>query len=215
MIALHGYWRSGASWRVRIALGLKGLAYALVAHDLRNQAQHDPAYRALAPHGLVPALETGDGVIIQSLAILEWLEERYPSAPLLPADPAGRAAVRAMAGVICCDTHPLHNLRVLQALRRDLGASEAQVSAWIARWIGEGLEAFDALVARQEGAFCHGDAPGMADCCLVPQLYAARRFGVDCTPWPRLLAIEARCLELPAFASADPALQPDADKLAP
>lgn len=213
-LTLHGYWRSGAAWRVRIALALKGLAHASVAHDLRTGAQRDAAYRACNPQGLVPALDVGaeDGLpLTQSLAIIEWLEETHPEPALLPADAPGRARVRAMAQVIACDVHPLGNLRVLTALRGDLGASEAQVAAWLARWMGDGLAALETMVTRWGGRFAFGDVPGLADCCLVPQLYAARRFGVPLDACPRLVAIDRACAALPAFAAAHPLAQADAD----
>ena len=207
---LHGYWRSTASYRVRIALGLKGLAYHQQAHDLRQGAQRSDAYRALNAQGLVPALEIDGAVLTQSLAILEWLDEVHPAPPLLPATPGERATVRAMADLIACDIHPLNNLRVLNALRGDLAASDAQVQAWVARWIGEGFGALEALVERHGGAFAFGDAPSLADCCLVPQIYSAERFAVDLTPFPRLIAASERARALPSFAAAHPALQPDA-----
>ena len=209
-LVLHTYWRSGAAWRVRIALALKGIAAAQVPHDLRLGEQALPAYRAIQPQGLVPALDTGAGVLTQSLAILEWLEEVYPDPPLLPADPVRRAQVRAIAQTIACDIHPLHNLRVLQALRQSFGADEAQVERWIARWIGDGLAALEPRVAAHGGPFAFGDAPTLAECCLVPQIYAARRFSVDLAPFPRLVAIDARCADLPAFQAAHPDCQADA-----
>jgi len=210
-LRLHGYWRSTAAYRVRIGLNLKGLAYEQAAHDLRTGAQRDPGYLALAPQGLVPALETPTGVFTQSLAILEWLEERFPQPPLLPADPDRRAVVRAMAELVACDIHPLNNLRVLNALRAELGADQAQVDAWIARWIADGFEALEQLIAQHGGAFAYGDAPTLADCCLVPQVYSAERFKVDLGPFPRLRAAAARAGELEAVAAAHPARQPDAD----
>lgn len=208
---LHGYWRSGAAYRVRIALGLKGIAYRQVTHDLRTGAQKDPAYRRLAPQGLVPAIEADGMTLTQSPAILEWIEERWPAPPLLPEDREGRAAVRAMAAVIGCDVHPLGNLRVLQKLRSDFGASEGQVNGWIAHWIAEGFAALEVLVGRHGNGFCHGDRPGLADCYLVPQLYSAERFSVDLTPYPKLQAIGARMARLPAVAAAHPARQPDGE----
>jgi maleylpyruvate isomerase len=210
-LTLHGYWRSSASYRVRIALALKGVDYAQVTHDLRSGAQRAPDYRALAPQGLVPALVDGDSVLTQSGAILEWIEARWAQPALLPADPGDAAIVRAMAGIIACDIHPLGNLRVLQALRQDFGADEDQVRAWIARWTGEGLAALETLVARHGGTHAFGDAPSFADCHIVPQLYNARRFGVDLTPFPRLCAVDAAACALPAFAAAHPDRQPDAD----
>ncbi len=201
-LTLHGYWRSGAAWRVRIGLAHKGLDYASVPHDLRLSEQTSPDYRTVNPQALVPALDTGAGVLTQSLAILEWLEEVCPEPALLPADPLARAQARAFAQTIACDMHPLHNLRVLQALRRDLVADDAQVQVWIARWIGAGFSALEQQVARHGGLFAFGDAPTIADCCLVPQVYSARRFGVDLVAFPRLVAIDARCAALPAFQRA-------------
>ena len=160
MIRLHDYWRSGAAYRVRIALHLKGIAYDIAAHDLRCGDQRAPDYLAVNPQGLVPALDTGTATLTQSLAILEWLDERYPAVPLLPADAESRAIVRGMAQIVCCDIHPLNNLRVLTALRRDLGASEEQVEAWIGRWIGEGFAALEVLIARHGGAYAFGDQSG-------------------------------------------------------
>ena len=211
MITLHGYWRSTASYRVRIALGLKGLEYAQVTHDLRAGAQREADYLALSAQGLVPALDTDGTVLTQSLAIIEFLDEQWPARPLLPADPTGRATVRAMAQVVACDIHPLNNLRVLTALRQDLGANDAAVSRWIARWISEGFAALETLIARHGGRFAYGDTPGLADCCLVPQLYAAERFEVDVSRFPRLLAAAASARELDAVRQTAPALQPDAD----
>jgi maleylpyruvate isomerase len=208
-LVLHGYWRSGAAYRTRIALNLKGLAYDQSPVDLRTGLQRSEAFRALNPQGLVPALEADGAVITQSPAILEWLEEVYPDPPLLPADPLDRARVRAMAAVVCCDIHPLNNLRVLTSLRQDLGADEAAVSAWIARWIGQGFEALEAMVGDQ--GWCFGAGPTLADCCLIPQVFGAERFSVDLTPYPRLRAIAANAAGHPAFAAAHPSRQPDAD----
>ncbi len=208
---LHNYWRSGAAYRTRIALELKGLAYDYRAVDLRAGAHKDAAYRALDPQGMVPALEVDGHVLIQSPAILEWLEERYPEPPLLPADIFDRAEVRAMAAIVVCDIHPLNNLRVLKSIKHDLGADDAASAAWSARWIGAGFEALEAMIERRGGHWCFGDAPTFADCCLVPQIYSARRFEVDLAPYPRILAIEARAAEHPAFEAAHPGRQPDAD----
>jgi maleylacetoacetate isomerase len=210
-MTLHGYWRSSASYRVRLAANLKGLAYDQVSYDLRRGEQRMPALRRIAPLGLVPALEVDGGNLTQSLAILEWLEETHPYPPLLPAGPMERAAVRTMASTIACDIHPLNNLRVLQALRQELGASEQAVQEWIAHWIREGFAALEAMVRTHGRGFCFGDTPTMADCCLVPQIYNAHRFHVDLTDFPELLAVDARCGEIDAFARAAPERQPDAD----
>lgn len=208
---LHGYWRSGTSYRTRIALNLKRVEYRQAALDLRTGAQKSDAYLRLNPQGLVPALETGDGLVLtQSPAILEWLEETHPEPPLLPRDAAGRAQVRAMAAVIGCDIHPLNNLRVLKALR-GLGADQAGVDAWAGQWIIDGFTALEALVVRHGEGWCFGGAPTLADCYLMPQLYSARRFNVDLAAFPRLLEIEARAEAHPAFIAALPENQPDAD----
>jgi len=210
-MTLHGYWRSSASYRVRLAANLKGLAYDQMSYDLRRGEQGAPALRRLAPLGLVPALEVDGESLTQSLAILEWLEETHPAPPLLPAGAMQRAAVRAMASTIACDIHPLNNLRVLQALRRDLGASDRAVQDWIARWIRDGFAALEIMVRDQGRGFCFGETPTMADCCLIPQIYNARRFHVDLTDFPTLLAVDARCARMEAFVRAAPERQPDAD----
>ena len=208
---LHGYWRSGAGYRTRIALNLKGVEYRQAALDLRTGAQKSEAYLRLNPQGLVPALETDDGVVLtQSPAILEWLEETRPEPPLLPRDAAGRAQVRAMAALIGCDIHPLNNLRVLKAVR-GLGADQAGVDVWAGQWIIDGFTALEALVVRHGEGWCFGATPTLADCYLMPQLYSARRFNVDLAAFPRLLEIEARAEAHPAFIAAVPENQPDAD----
>ena len=208
---LHGYWRSGASYRVRIALGLKGLAYETAAHDLRKGAQKTADYLALNPQGMVPALQDGDQVVTQSPAILEWLEEVHPEPALLPKGSADRARVRAMAALIGCDIHPLNNLRVLRSLREDFGADQAAVDAWAARWIAPGFDALEILVGRHGQGWSFGDRPGLVDCYLMPQLYSARRFNMALEAWPGLLAVEARALDHSAFGAAHPDRQPDAD----
>jgi maleylpyruvate isomerase len=211
MITLHGYWRSTASYRVRIALGLKGLDYRQVTHDLRAGEQREESFRALSPQGLVPTLEAVGTVLTQSLAIIEWLDDRWPEPPLLPSDPTGRAIVRSMAQIVACDIHPLNNLRVLTALREQLSADETQVSEWIARWIQEGFAALEILIARHGGQFAYGDEAGLADCCVVPQLFAAQRFAVDVSRFPSLVGAAERAGQLDAFRQAAPSAQPDAD----
>ena len=211
---LYTYFRSSAAYRVRIALALKGLPYdSLPVHLLRDGGEQLQApYRAVNPAGLVPALDDDGVVLTQSLAILEYLEETHPQAALLPADPAGRARVRALAQTVACDIHPIGNLRVLKYLTGTLQVSEADKLAWSQHWIAEGFAALEALLAASPdtGRFCHGDTPGLADCCLVPQVFNARRFEVDLAPYPTLAAIDAACAELPAFAAAHPSQQADA-----
>lgn len=208
---LHGYWRSGTSYRTRIALNLKGLAYEQRGVDLRQGDQKSEAYLRLNPQGLVPALEIEGAVLTQSPAILEWLEETHPAPPLLPFDATARAQVRAMAALIGCDIHPLNNLRVGKALREGFGADQAAVDAWAARWIVPGFKALEALVAQHGQGWCFGDRPTLADCYLIPQIYSARRFNVPLDAFPRLLAIEAAAEAHPAFQAAHPDRQPDAD----
>lgn len=212
---LHGYWRSGAAYRTRIALNLKGLTYDQQGVDLRTGAQKSDAFVALNPQGMVPALEIetpgGGAVLTQSPAILEWLEEAHPEPPLLPADPVDRARVRAMAALIGCDIHPLNNLRVGKALRETFGADQAAVDAWAARWIIPGFTALEALVAQHGAGWCFGPAPTLADCYLIPQIYSARRFNVALDGFPRLLAVDETAKQHPAFAAGHPDAQPDAD----
>lgn len=206
---LHGYSRSSAAYRVRIALNLKGLAYDAASYHLLQGEQRAPAYLALNPQGQVPALEVQGAVLTQSLAICEFLDEVYPEPPILPDDPLERAHVRAFAQVIACDVHPVQNLKILKRLRA-LGLDKQAVDQWARTTIEEGLAACDALIAGRGDPFCFGDGPSLADIVLVPQLVNARRFGVHLR-WPRLLEIEARCLALDAFAHAAPEVQPDAE----
>ena len=208
---LHGYFRSAAAYRVRIALNLKGLPTDHLPHHLRKGEQCAPAYLAINPQGLVPTLEGDDGAVLtQSLAIIEWLDETHPNPPLLPKDPLRRAKVRAFAMALACDTHPVQNLKVLTRLRQ-LGVAEEKVTEWAAWANREGLSACEALVAHEAGPFCFGDRPSLADLCLVPQLGNARRFGVDVSAFPRLLKAEAAAREMKAFADAAPDRQPDAE----
>lgn len=208
---LHGYFRSSAAYRVRIALNLKGLGAEHLPHHLRKGEQCAPGYLAINPQGLVPALEDDAGAVLtQSVAIIEWLDETHPNPPLLPNDPLQRAKVRAFALAIACDTHPVQNLKVLARLR-ELGLPEEKVQDWAA-WVNrEGLSACEMLISAEPGPFCFGDAPTLADLCLVPQLANARRFGVDVAVYPRLLKAEAAAKALAAFASAAPEKQPDAE----
>ena len=211
-LVLHGYWRSSAAYRVRIALNLKGVTYRQVNHDLRSGEQGSEAYRAVAPHGLVPALQYGDLTLIESPAILEWIDAKWPKPSLLPAEQDDIAIVRSMAALIGCDVHPLNNLRVLNALREGLDASDEQVQAWIHRWIDDGFSALEHMIARHGGRFAFGDALTLADCYLVPQVYSARRFHADLTPYPQLVAAADAAGDLPTIKNAHPDLQPDADK---
>jgi maleylpyruvate isomerase len=211
LLKLHGYFRSSASYRVRVALNLKGLIAEHLPHHLRKGEQRDSAYLALNPQGLVPTLwmDTGD-VLTQSLAIIEWLDETYPSPPLLPADPFKRAQVRAFSMAIACDIHPVQNLKVLARLR-ELGLAEDQVTAWAAWANQEGLAACERLIANESGPFCFGSTPSMADLCLIPQLANARRFGVDLGKFSRLLEVETATKSIKAFIDAAPDQQPDAE----
>jgi maleylpyruvate isomerase len=208
---LHGYFRSAAAYRVRIALNLKGLRPEHLPHHLRKGEQCAPAYLAINPQGLVPALEDDAGAVLtQSLAIIEWLDETYPEPALLPGDALGRAKVRAFAMALACDTHPVQNLKVLNRLRQ-LGLPEEKVTEWAA-WVNrEGLTACEALATGEKGPFCFGATPTIADLCLVPQLGNARRFGVDVSIFPRLLKAETAAKEIKAFADAAPDKQPDAE----
>ena len=210
-LILHDYWRSGAAYRTRIALHLKGLAFAQIGVDLRLGEQRAADYLAVNPQGLVPTLEADGQRIGQSPAILEWLEEVHPDPALLPKTPAARAVVRGMAAVIGCDVHPLGNLRVLQQLRGQFDASEDQVAAWIGRWIGAGFTALETLVARHGGLFAYGDLPTFVDCYLIPQVYGAQRFKVDLEPYPAIRRVAAHAATLPAFQAAHPSVQPGAE----
>ncbi len=209
---LYTFFRSSASYRVRIALNLKRLDYEQVPIHLRRGGgeQFSEAYKAVHPQGLVPALEDGGRILTQSLAIIEYLDERYPDPPLLPKNPADRALVRSMALAVACEIHPLQNLRVLKYLRNELKQPEAETNRWAAHWIDLGFAALEQMVSA-DGKFCFGNRPTLADICLVPQLYNARRFGCGLSAFPNLLRIDAECGALPAFIEAAPEKQPDAE----
>jgi maleylpyruvate isomerase len=209
---LYSFFRSGTSHRLRIALNLKGLSPEYIAVDLRTEEHLKEAFKSLNPQGLVPALVHDDTVLIQSPAIIEWLEERYPTPALLPQDADQRAHVRALAAVVGCDIHPLNNRRVLEYVRHQFKADEAAINTWCATWICAGFDALEALLKAdtQRGRFCFGDSPTLADVYLVPQVESARRFKVDLTQWPRISAVEAACMQLEAFQKAAPMQQPDA-----
>ncbi len=211
---LYGFFRSSASYRVRIALNLKGLAYDYSPVNLRlgDGEQYSPAYRALNPQSLIPSFQDDGRVLTQSLAIIEYLEETHPLPALLPAAPGDRARVRSLALIVACEIHPLNNTRVLRYLKERLGAGQEAQDAWYRHWIDTGLSALEERLSqeRETGRFCHGDAPGLADCCLIPQLYNARRDRHYLSRYPTLMRIEGECLALDAFQRAAPELQPDA-----
>lgn len=209
---LYGYYRSGTSHRTRIALNLKGLAYEYSPVNLREGEQTTDSYRALNPQGLVPVLIVEGERLVQSAAIIEYLEERWPQPPLLPSDALARAQVRALAAIIGCDIHPLNNLRVLNALRDTFAADETAVKHWCARWITAGFSALEQRLASDghRGRYACGDAPSLADVYLVPQVYSARRFEVDLSPFPRIVEIDDACRELEPFRAAEPGNQADA-----
>ena len=209
---LYNYYLSSASFRVRIALNLKGLDWEYVGRHLRNKEHRAPDYLALNPQGFVPALVTDQGdVLLQSVAIMEWLEDTHPTPALLPTDALGRARVRAITQLIACDIHPLNNLRVLQYLVGPLKLDEEAKNGWYRHWVTEGFEALEKMLANDPatGRFCHGDQPTMADCCLVPQIFNAKRFDVDLTPYPTIRRILDACMALPAFDKAQPSNCPE------
>ncbi len=211
---LYTYFRSSAAYRVRIALNLKGLPYeAVPVHLVRHGGEQlADEYRAVNPSALVPSLQDDGATITQSMAIIEYLEETHPAIPLLPSAPLERARVRELAQMVACDIHPLDNLRVLRYLVRTLGVGDDAKNDWYRHWIREGFAALEAQLARgPAGRFCHGDAPTIADCFLVPQVYNAQRFDIDLAAWPRIVAINDACAQLPAFVAAHPAQQPDAE----
>lgn len=214
---LYSYFRSSAAYRVRIALALKGLAYETVpVHLVKDGGQQNgSAYRSTNPQGLVPALQPAEGgpVLVQSMAIMEYLDEVHPTPALLPADALGRARVRALAQMVACEIHPLNNLRVLKYLTQELGVSGTQKDAWYAHWVALGLQALEDNLAGSSdtGRFCHGDTPGLADCCLVPQVFNARRFNCAMDAYPTITRIVDACEQLPPFQQAAPGVQPDAE----
>lgn len=213
MITLHTYFRSSASYRVRIALALKGLPWTPVyVHLVRGGGeQHGAWFRDVNPQGRIPVLVDDDVVISQSLAIMEYLDELHPEPRLLPADAAGRARVRSLAQLIACDIQPLQNISVTRYLDSELGCDEARIRAWQVHWISLGMAALERRLVSERGTglFMHGDSPTLADCCLIPQCYAARRFGVEPSAYPTVAAIEGRCLQMTAFATAAPESQGD------
>ncbi|MFZ2296725.1 MAG: maleylacetoacetate isomerase [Burkholderiales bacterium RIFCSPLOWO2_12_FULL_64_99] len=209
---LYNFFRSGTSHRLRIALNLKGLPTTYVPVDLRTEQHLKDEFKAINPQGLVPALEVDGQVLIQSPAIIEWLEETHPTPALLPAGVNERARVRALAAIVGCDIHPINNRRILEYLRKELGANEDAVNAWCATWITAGFDAYEALLAAdtQRGEFSFGHTPTLADVYLIPQVESARRFKVDLGRWPLISAVDAACAKLDAFRLAAPGLQPDA-----
>lgn len=215
MIELYSYFRSSAAYRVRIALGLKGLDHNIVPiHLLHHGGEHLSAqYQAMNPEGLVPTLVDDGQVLTQSLAIIEYLDEAYGPAQLLPSTPSARARVRALALHIACDIHPINNLRVLRYLAHEAGLSQEQRDAWYQHWIVTGFQSLEQQLQRssEAGLFCHGDQPGLADCCLVPQVFNASRFKVDMAAFPTIARISEHCNTLPAFQAAHPARQIDAE----
>ena len=210
-LKLYNYFRSSASYRVRIALALKGLEYDYMPVSLLKNEQFAESYAAVSASRLVPLLQDGDALITQSLAIIEYLDETHPEPPLLPRDAAGRARVRALAAIVACDVHPLNNLRVLRYLHGPLGHDEKAIEDWYNHWISSGFAAFERLLANdpRTGAFCHGETPGLADIALVPQVYNAHRYPLDLTVYPTIMRIYQNCKALDAFAAADPDRQPD------
>ena len=212
---LYTYFRSSAAYRVRIALHLKGLAYeAIPVHLLKSGGEQlQRAYLAVNPTALIPTLDDDGATLTQSLAIIEYLDETHAAAALLPADAAGRARVRALALTVACDIHPLGNLRVLKYLVQVLKVGEEAKLAWIRHWLQLGLDSIETMLASDTctGRFCHGDTPGIADCCLVPQVFNALRFELDMTPYPTIMRIHAACAALPGFIAAHPAQQRDAE----
>jgi maleylacetoacetate isomerase len=210
-VKLYGYFRSSAAFRVRIALNLKRLAYNTASIHLRRNDQSAPDYRGVNPQGLVPTLEDGPRTLIQSIAIIEYLDELHPEPPLLPKESADRAWVRALADIVACDIHPINNLRVLRYLTRELGHGEGTIAKWYNYWIAAGFQAIEALLAEdaRTGTFCHGETPGLADIALVPQVVNSERYHLDLTPYPTVVRIYENCMRLEPFDAAHPRNQPD------
>lgn len=208
---LYTYFRSSAAFRVRIALNLKGLKYEPVFVHLAKGEHRGGAYPQVNPQALLPTLELDDGTRLnQSLAIIEYLDETHPRPPLVPREPLARARVRSLAQLVASEIHPLNNLRVLQHLKR-LGQTQEQIDTWYRHWIADGLAKLEAELKGKAGKFCHGDAPTMADCCLVPQIFNAKRYNSDLAPYPSTVRIFEDCMKLEAFDRAQPAKQPDAE----
>ena len=208
---LHTWFRSSAAFRVRIALNLKGLAYDMTPVALPRAGHREPSYVGLNPQALVPTLEDQGTLLTQSLGIMEYLEETHPHPPLLPKDPVERARVRSLSLLIACEIHPLNNMRALAYLRKSLGQDEMGVNAWYHFWIADGFQKLEAELARPgTGRFCHGNAPTMADCCLVPQVFNAQRYKCDLTPYPTAMRVFAECMKHEAFDRAQPSKQPEA-----
>jgi len=211
-VKLYTYFRSSAAFRVRIALNLKGIAYEPMFVHLAKGEHRAPAYTKVNPQALLPTLELDDGTRIhQSLAIIEYLDETHPAKPLVPEDALGKARVRSLSYLIASEIHPLNNLRVLQHLKRALGQSEDQVNAWYRHWIADGLAKLEAELASNKGRFCHGEAPTMADCCLVPQIFNAKRYNCELAAYPKTTRVFDACMKLEAFDRAQPSKQPDAE----
>ena len=209
---LYTYFRSSAAFRVRIALNFKGLAYEPLFVHLAKAEHLQPAYQGINPQGLLPALQVDGALLAQSLAIIEYLEETRPRPPLLPQDSLGRARVRGLSLIVACEIHPLNNPRVLKYVKNTLGHSQEEVDAWYRHWIADGLAKLQAELDRPgTGRYCHGDAPSMADCCLVPQIFNARRFDCDLAPYPTVMRVFDACMQLDAFDRAQPGKQPDAE----
>jgi maleylacetoacetate isomerase/maleylpyruvate isomerase len=211
-VKLYTYFRSSAAFRVRIALNLKGLRYQPVFVHLAKGEHRRPDYAKVNAQALVPTLELDDGTRLnQSLAIIEFLEEQHPSPALLPQDALGRARVRSLSGLVASEIHPINNLRVLQHLKNALGQSQEQIDTWYRHWIADGLSKLEAELSGGKGKYSHGESPTMADCCLVPQIFNAKRYNCDLAPYPRTMHVYEQCMKLEAFDSAQPAKQPDAE----